>query len=267
MSQRRPDALTVLPSDTAPTDASLVADFTPNLVDVGEHHLCPGCGEPIAIRAVMDAISLLDLADRCIAVFGIGCSTAFSNNLDVEVLQALHGRAPSVATGVIRMRPELAVFTIQGDGDLANEGLQEVLHAAARGENIVCVMLNNGVFGETGGHLTVTTTIGQRTKNTLDGRDAEEHGHPMRIAELITQIDGVGYVARGAVNDAGNVARTKRMVVEAFTAQQQGRGLSFVEILTMCPTGWFVPTGEAPDYLASTIAGTHAVGVLRSSLD
>lgn len=267
MSERRTIPVTVLPTDTAPTDANLVADFTPDLVDVGEHHLCPGCGEPIAVRAVMDALSLLGLADKSVAVFGIGCSTAFSNNLDVEVLQALHGRAPSVATGVIRMRPELAVFTIQGDGDLGNEGLQEVLHAAARGENIVCVMLNNGVFGETGGHLTVTTTIGQRTKNTLDGRDAEQHGHPMRIAELVAQIDGVGYVARGAVNDAGNVARTKRMVVDAFAAQQQGLGLSFVEILTMCPTGWFVPTDEAPDYLAETIAGTHGVGVLRSRLD
>ncbi len=165
------------------------------------------------------------------------------------------------------MRPELAVFTIQGDGDMANEGLQEVLHAAARGENIVCIMLNNGVFGETGGHLTVTTTIGQRTKNSIEGRDAARHGHPMRIAELLAQIDGVGYVARGAVNDAGNVARTKRTIVDAFTAQQQALGPSFVEILTMCPTGWFVPTAEAPDYLATKIAGTHAVGVLRSSLD
>lgn len=266
MTKRRHDELYVLPAAAPPTDAKLVANFTPDLVDVGAHHLCPGCGEPIAIRAVMDAIAFLGLADKSMAVFGIGCSTAFSNNLDVEVLQALHGRAPSVATGVSRVRPELAVFTIQGDGDMANEGLQEVLHAAARGENIVCVMLNNGVFGETGGHLTVTTTIGQRTKNTLDGRDAAAHGHPMRIAELLAQIDGVGYVARGAVNDAGNVARTKRMMVDAFTAQQQGLGLSFVEVLTMCPTGWFIPTDEAPAYLAETIAGTHAVGVLRSAL-
>ncbi|NNE74884.1 MAG: hypothetical protein HKN26_14565 [Acidimicrobiales bacterium] len=267
MNRRNNDELRVIATEHAPDDANQVADFTPGLIDVGEHHLCPGCGEPIAIRAVMDAIALLGLADTCIAVFGIGCSTAFSNNLDVEVLQALHGRAPSVATGVARVHPGLAVFTIQGDGDMANEGLQEVLHAAARGENIVCIMLNNGVFGETGGHLTVTTTIGQRTKNTLDGRTAAEHGHPMRIAELLAQIDGVGYVARGAVNDAGNVARTKRMVVEAFTAQQAGLGLSFVEILTMCPTGWFVPTDEAPDYLASTLAGTHGVGVLRSALE
>ena len=267
MTRSRPDGLRILPTDVAPDDASVVADFTPDLIDVAAHHLCPGCGEPIAVRAIMDALTLLGLGDRCVAVFGIGCSTAFSNNLDVEVLQALHGRAPSVATGLSRVQPDTTVFTIQGDGDMANEGLQEVLHAAARGENIVCFMLNNGVFGETGGHLTVTTTIGQRTKNTLGGRIAAEHGHPMRIAELIAAIDGVGYVARGAVNDAGNVARTKRMVVDAFTAAQSGRGMSFVEILTMCPTGWFVPTDEAPDYLAETIAGTHKVGVLRSRLE
>jgi 2-oxoglutarate ferredoxin oxidoreductase subunit beta len=267
MTTSRPDGLHVLPTDSAPLDASMVADNTPDLIDVAAHHLCPGCGEPIAIRAIMDALTLLGLGNQCVAVFGIGCSTAFSNNLDVEVLQALHGRAPSVATGLSRVRPDTAVFTIQGDGDMANEGLQEVLHAAARGENIVCFMLNNGVFGETGGHLTVTTTIGQRTKNTLEGRDAAAHGHPMRIAELLASIDGVGYVARGAVNDAGNVARTKRMVVDAFTAQQEGFGLSFVEILTMCPTGWFIPTDEAPDYLAETIAGTHAVGVLKTAGD
>ena len=266
MTTRKPADLRVIPSDTAPDDATLIADHTPDLIDVGAHHLCPGCGEPIAIRAIMDALALLGLGDKCVAVFGIGCSTAFSNNLDVEVLQALHGRAPSVATGLSRVQPATTVFTIQGDGDMGNEGLQEVLHAAARGENIVCFMLNNGVFGETGGHLTVTTTIGQRTKNTLDGRVASEHGNPMRIAELIASIDGVGYVARGAVNDAGNVARTKRMIVDAFTAQRNGLGMSFVAILTMCPTGWFVPTDEAPDYLAATIAGTHQVGVLRSEL-
>lgn len=265
MTTRRPEGLHVVPSDAPPTDAKLIADFTPQLVDVAEHHLCPGCGEPIAIRAIMDAIVELDLAQRCVAVFGIGCSTAFSNNLDVEVLQALHGRAPSVATGLSRVHPDVAVFTIQGDGDMANEGLQEVLHAAARGENITCFMLNNGVFGETGGHMTVTTTIGQRTKNTIDGRVAETHGHPMQVAELLASIEGVGYVARGAVNDAGNVARTRRMIVDAFASQRAGHGMSFVEILTMCPTGWFVPTDEAPAYLTDHLAQTHGVGVLRSS--
>ena len=109
---------------------------------------------------------------------GIGCYTLFADNLDVEVLQALHGRAPSLATGVKRARPDTIVFTVQGDGDMVNEGLQEVIHTAARGENVTAILLNNGVFGETGGHMTATTVLGQRTKNTLDGRDAEHHGYP-----------------------------------------------------------------------------------------
>ena len=165
--------------------------------------------------------------ERTIAVFGIGCYTAFSNNLDVEVLQALHGRAPSVATGVeagpTRHRSSSRV---QGDGDMVSEGLQEVLHAAARGENITCVMLNNGVFGETGGHMTATTVLGQRTKTSLEGRDPVAHGRPILLADLVARLDGAAYVARCAVNSAGNVARTKRVL--AAGARDPGcRGAGF----------------------------------------
>lgn len=242
--------------------ASLTDDFTPSLVDVGAHHLCPGCGEPIAMRAILEAIGERNTASNAIAVFGIGCYTAFSNNLDIEVLQALHGRAPSLATGAKRMLPDRLVFSIQGDGDMVNEGLQEVIHAAARGESITCFMLNNGVFGETGGHMTATTVLGQRTKNTLDGRDPARHGYPIRLSTLLAHVEGVAYVARGAVNTAGNVARTKRMIRRAFEVQASGGGFSFVEILTMCPTGWFVDTTDAPGYLASNLAKTHEIGVV-----
>jgi 2-oxoglutarate ferredoxin oxidoreductase subunit beta len=255
----------VLRTDKAPDNATLVDDFTPELVDVGAHHLCPGCGEPIAIRSAVECITELEAVQRTIAVFGIGCYTAFSSNLDLEVLQALHGRAPSLATGVKRMRPDALVVTVQGDGDMVNEGLQEVLHAAARGERITCILLNNGVFGETGGHITATTVLGQRTKNTLDGRDAQRDGYPILIADLVASMGGAAYVARGAVNDAGNVARTRRMLSSAFAAQERGDGFSFVEILTMCPTGWFIDTHEAPDYLAEVLAGTHQIGVLKDT--
>jgi 2-oxoglutarate ferredoxin oxidoreductase subunit beta len=260
--------LTILPTGTAPDEpARLVDDFTPGLIDVGSHHLCPGCGEPIAMRSVLEAVEELDVVQRTIAVFGIGCYTAFSNNLDVEVLQALHGRAPSLATGVTRMLPDRVVFTVQGDGDLANEGLQEVIHAAARGESITVFMLNNGVFGETGGHMTATTVVGQRTKTSLDGRDPERHGYPLRVAELLAGIDGSAYVARGAVNNAGSVARTKRMITRALESQIRGEGFSFVEILTMCPTGWFVETQEAPGYLDDRLGAVHGIGVLRDTRD
>jgi 2-oxoglutarate ferredoxin oxidoreductase subunit beta len=257
----------VVSTDAPPTVAArLVDDFTPALIDVGEHYLCPGCGEPIAMRSALEVIEELAVVTRTIAVFGIGCYTAFSNNLDVEVLQALHGRAPSLATGVKRAKPDTVVFTIQGDGDMVNEGLQEVVHAAARGERITCIMLNNGVFGETGGHLTATTVLGQRTKNSLDGRDAEMHGYPILLSNLIAQLEGAAFVARGAVNSAGNVSRTRKMLHRAFETQLAGAGFSFVEILTMCPTGWFIETGEAPDYLADNLAAVHATGVLKDAL-
>ena len=261
------EGLQVIDTDRPPAEpARLVDDFTPELVDVGTHGLCPGCGEPIAVRAAVEALAELGLTQRTIAVFGIGCYTAFSNNLDVEVLQALHGRAPSLATGVKRARPDTAVITVQGDGDMVNEGLQEVLHTAARGESVTCVMLNNGVFGETGGHLTATTVLGQRTKNTLDGRDAREHGYPILLADLIAQLEGAAYVARCSVNDAGHVARTKRHLTRALETQMQGAGFSFVEILTMCPTGWFIDTLEAPAYLESTVAAVHIPGVVKDVL-
>ena len=258
--------LRIVPTDAPPDiPARLVDDFTPRLIDVGEHHLCPGCGEPVAMRTILEAVEEVDAVQRAVAVFGVGCYTAFSNNLDVEVLQALHGRAPSVATGLNRVRPEVLIFTIQGDGDLANEGLQEAIHAAARGERITLFMLNNGVFGETGGHMTTTTVLGQRAKTSVGGRDAELHGRPLQVAELLAGIDGSAFVARGAVNNAGNVARTKRMVLRAFETQLSGAGFSFVEILTMCPTGWFVETEEAPDYIDDQLSPVHPLGILKEA--
>ncbi len=149
---------------------------------------------------------------------------------------------------------------------MVNEGLQEVLHTAARGENVTCVMLNNGVFGETGGHMTSTTVLGQRTKTSLEGRDPVAHGRPILLATLLAQLDGAAYVARGAVNSAGNVARTKKMLLQALRTQTAGAGFSFVEILTMCPTGWFIETQDAPEYLAENLATIHTGGVLKDVL-
>ena len=159
-------------------------------------------------------------------MFGIGCYTTFSPSLDVETLQALHGRAPSLATGVKRMLPDSIVFTVQGDGDMVNEGLQEVIHTAARGERITCLMLNNGVFGETGGQMTATTVIGQRTKTTLEGRNVADHGNPIKLAQILAGIDGTAYVARAATNSAGEVARLRRILHRAFEVQAQGIGFS-----------------------------------------
>ena len=230
-----------------------------------DHDLCPGCGEPLALRMLLEAIDVLGCAERAIGVIGIGCYTALTSLMDVDVIQALHGRAPSVATGAKRMRPDTLIFTLQGDGDMVNEGLQEVIHTAARGESVTCVLLNNGVFGETGGHMTATTVLGQRTKNSLDGRDAAYHGHPILIGDLLAQLDGTAYAARGSVHDAAAVARTRRLLQRAFEVQLAGQGFSFVEILTMCPTGWFVPTAEGPDYLDGVLGAVHVTGVLKDA--
>lgn len=253
----------IIDTSRAPEHAKLVGQLVPDLLLTQEHHMCPGCGEPVAVRSFLDMIVELEAADRAIAVAGIGCYTSFSSTMDVDTIQALHGRAPSVATGVKRMRPDALVFTLQGDGDMVNEGLQEVLHTAARGENVTCILLNNGVFGETGGHMTATSVLGQRTKNSLDGRDADYHGYPILIGDLIAQLEGVSYVARGTVTHAGGVARLRKMFKRAFASQLAGEGFTFVEVLTMCPTGWFIPTIEGPDYLDDTLGEVHVVGELK----
>src|SRR5262249_33890858 len=152
---------------------------------------------------------------------------------------------------------------VQGDGDMVNEGLQEIIHTAARGESITCIMLNNGVFGETGGQMTATTVLGQRTKTTLEGRNAADHGHPIKMAQILAGIGGTAFVARAATNSAGEVARLRRLLIRAFEVQAAGLGLGFVEILTMCPTGWFIDTEDAPDYLSDNLAQVHEVGVLK----
>jgi 2-oxoglutarate ferredoxin oxidoreductase subunit beta len=253
--------MTTVDTSVVPEHARLVADFKPSLL-LGEHSLCPGCGEPVALRVLLEVLQELDIVQRTIGVVGHGCYGSFVRIMYVDVLHCLHGRAPSCATGIKRVRPDCAVFTLQGDGDMANEGLQEVLHAAARGEKVTCVMLNNGVFGDTGGQLTATTVIGQRTKTSIAGRDAGQHGYPVPVADLVARLQGVAYVARGAVNTAGAVAQTKRMLRKAFETQLAGRGFGLVEILTMCPTGWFVTAPDGPDYLTSSLAQTYPIGEL-----
>jgi 2-oxoglutarate ferredoxin oxidoreductase subunit beta len=264
MTTTNPPVGPVLDTSAAPNvGARMVEQQKPDLLLTQDHHMCPGCGEPIAVRQFLETITQLDAVERAIGVAGIGCYTSFSGSMDVDLVQALHGRAPSVATGVKRMLPGALVFTLQGDGDMVNEGLQEVIHTAARGERITCILLNNGVFGETGGHMTATSVIGQRTKNSLDGRDAEYHGYPVLIGDLIAQLQGAAYVARGSVHNAGAVARTQKMFKRAFESQLAGAGFSFVEVLTMCPTGWFIPTPEGPGYMQETLGEVHLMGELK----
>ncbi|MFK7898055.1 MAG: thiamine pyrophosphate-dependent enzyme [Myxococcota bacterium] len=258
------DPLRVIPTDTAPTrGCHKKGDFQPALTLMGEHDLCPGCGEPVALRQILDSIEGMGLAQKAVGVIGIGCYTALTSLMDIDLIQALHGRAPSVATGAKRMQPDNLYFTLQGDGDMVNEGLQEVIHTAARGENVTCILLNNGVFGETDGHMTATTVLGQRTKNSIEGRDAGQHGYPILIGDLLSRLEGTAYAARASVHDAKGVHRARRFIDRAFDSQMKGQGFSFVEILTMCPTGWFIPTAEGPGYLDEELGAVHEVGELK----
>ena len=255
--------MTTVPTSHPPTvPATKVAGTRAPLQLSEEHHLCPGCGHPVAWRILLEVISELGLAQRAIGVVGHGCYTNIVRLADIDFLQCLHGRAPAVALEGEHRRLPLHPFHPGGDGDMASEGLAEVLHAAARAERITCIMLNNGVFGDTGGQMTAATLIGQRTKTSVEGRDPDRHGYPVPVADLVSRLAGTAYVARGAVNNAGSVAQTKRYLRRAFELQMQGAGFTFVEILTMCPTGWFVPTAEGPGYLVDVFEKVYPVGEL-----
>ncbi len=259
---------TFINASEAPTVPSRrVSEFTSPLFQTADHSFCAGCGEPVTMRLILEVIESMKIEAETIAVIGHGCYGGFVTTIDVDVLQCLHGRAPSCATGIKRMRPECSVFTLTGDGDMVNEGLQEVLHTAARSESVTSILLNNGVFGDTGGHMTAATVVGQRTKNTLNGRDPNYHGYPIPIANLLAQLDGVAYVARGAVDSPGNIAHTRRMIRRAFELQRSDAGFTFVEVLTMCPTGWFVPAKDGPGYMNSSLGQKYPLGVLRDTTD
>ena len=255
---------TVIPTGSPPErPAHKIASIQVPL-KVGEYHgLCPGCGHPVAERVFLEAIDEAGLAGQAAGTIGHGCYTVINRTADIDWIQTLHGRAPAVATGIKRVHPDIAVFSVQGDGDMGMEGLHEIFHAAGRSEHITSIMLNNGLFGDTGGQMTASTVLGQTTKTTREGRNVAEHGYPIPIPELIAQLPGVAYVARGAVNTPGNIAQTKKFLRRAIHAQLAGIGFSFVEILTMCPTHWMIPSAQTPDYVGDTFEATFPVAELK----
>lgn len=249
-----------------PENAVKRAPFGTKLLLSEDHPLCPGCGHPVALRVIMEAIEDMALEGRSIGIFGHGCSAMMIGQMDIDLNLSLHGRAPATATGVKRMLPDRVVFTMQGDGDMVSEGLAEVLHTAARSEKITCFLLNNGVFGDTGGHMTAASVLGQRTKTDMGGRKAEEHGYPIPISKLVASLDGVSYVARASVHNAAGVTLAKRFVRRAFQHQLQRTGFSLVELLTMCPTGWVSKPAEGPAYMMDTLGRQIELGELKDSL-
>jgi 2-oxoglutarate ferredoxin oxidoreductase subunit beta len=228
---------------------------------------CPGCGHGTAQRLIADTIESLGIRDRVVGVIGAGCYTnGGMGSFDFPRLSSLHGRAPAVATGVKRARPEAAVFTLQGDGDLAAIGMGEIMHACMRGERITVVMLNNSTYGNTGGQLAPTTLVGQRTATTTSGRDPDQHGEPLRVTELLATLPGVKFAARGAVNTAQNIWYTRRFLRSAFEVALAGKGLGFVEVLSQCPTFWGVDPTASLEWVKRSAETVFPLGEVKRAL-
>jgi 2-oxoglutarate ferredoxin oxidoreductase subunit beta len=230
------------------------------LVDRSSHY-CPGCGHGIIHRVLAEVLGELGVAPRTIAVAAVGCSVFAYDYLALDFVEAPHGRAPAVATGVRRVRPDAFVLTYQGDGDLAAIGTAEIVHAAARGERITTIFVNNGIYGMTGGQMAPTTLLGQKTTSSPTGREAATAGYPILMTEMLALLPGVAYAARGSVADPGHIGKTKAMIRAACQAQLDDAGFSIVEVLSNCPVGWGMTAPESMDHLAE-VTGTYPLGVL-----
>jgi 2-oxoglutarate/2-oxoacid ferredoxin oxidoreductase subunit beta len=233
------------------------------LKEAREHHLCPGCGEGVALRVIANVLQEMELRDNSVLVKGVGCYTEASIMLDIDNIWALHGRAPSMATGIRRVRPGPLVFTIQGDGDLHGEGVLEAVQAAARRENITVICFNNGLNAETGSQMTPASILGMRTNTSLNGRNPEEHGYPLRMAELLASVEGSVFIARSGMHSPAEIQRATGYIRKAFTVQRRNLGFSYVELITMCPSGWHLSPIESLDYLETKMAATHKLGVVK----
>ena len=212
-------------------------------------HYCPGCTHGIAHRLIAEVLEEMKITDRTIGVAPVGCAVFAYNYFATDFVEAPHGRAPAMATGIKRVLPDNIVFTYQGDGDLASIGTGEIVHAAARGENITVVFINNANFGMTGGQMAPTTLIGQKTETTPEGRDPLRNGFPLRVSEMIASLTGPAYVARVAVYTPPLVAKARSSIKKALLAQIEGRGFGFVEVLSTCPTNWGLTPLQATKWL------------------
>jgi len=245
--------------DTIARTAAPVVSYPASLAPVPTHY-CPGCTHGIAHRLVAEVIDELGERERTIGVASVGCSVFAYNYFALDFAQAPHGRAPALATGLKRVSPGKLVFTYQGDGDLASIGAAEILHAAARGENITVIFINNAIYGMTGGQMAPTTLPGQRTTSSPLGRDVHTQGYPLRMSELLAQVDGTAYVARRSLHDVVNIRRAKKAIRKAFEVQQQGLGFAMVELLSSCPTNWGLEAQEALDFIRDEMVPAYPLG-------
>ena len=226
-------------------------------------HYCPGCTHGIIHRLVAEAIDELGVEGRTIGVASVGCSVFAYNYFNCDMVQAAHGRAPAVATGVKRSDPNNIVFTYQGDGDLAAIGTAETVHSAARGENITVIFVNNAIYGMTGGQMAPTTLPGQVTQTSPYGRDVNTVGYPVKICEMLSKLDGATYLERVAVDDVKHVRAAKAAIKKAFQNQIEGKGFSLIEVLSTCPTNWGMTPEKALSWLRENMIPYYPLGVYK----
>lgn len=233
---------------------------TPTYKDVPTHY-CPGCGHGIAHRLVAEAIDELDVKERTIGIAPVGCAVLAYDYLDVDMIEVAHGRAPAVATGMKRTNPDKIIFSYQGDGDLAAIGTAEIIHAAHRAESITVIFINNAIFGMTGGQMAPTTVLGQVTTTTPQGREAAFQGFPLQVCELLSVLPGAIYIERCGLHKPAEIRKAKKAVKHAFELQLAGeKGLSLVELLSPCPTGWRIKPADSLKWIENEMAKVFPLG-------
>jgi len=228
-----------------------------------ELHFCPGCAHGIIHKIVAETLVELDILGKTITIAPVGCAVLSYNYFNCDGVQASHGRAPAVATGVKRTNPDKIVFTYQGDGDLAAIGTSEIVHAAHRGENITVIFVNNAIYGMTGGQMAPTTLVGMKASTSLAGRCEEGAGKPIKMSEMLAQIPSAHYIERVSIHDVTNINRTKKAVKKAFQNQIDGKGFSMVEILSTCPIGWGKKPVDAMDFVKENMVPYYPLGVYK----
>lgn len=223
-------------------------------------HYCPGCTHSVAHRLVAEVIDELGLREQTVMVAPVGCSVFGYQYFEVDACVAAHGRAPAMATGIKRLMPDHTVFTYQGDGDLASIGMAEIVHAAARGEKITVIFINNAIYGMTGGQMAPTSLTGQKTTSSPFGRNVESTGNPIRMSEMLATLDGAAYIVRRSLHDVTNIRKAKKAILTAFKVQQAGLGFSMVELLSNCPTNWGLTPEDSLKWIESAMLPVYPLG-------
>jgi len=243
---------------------SIVFERPKSLSDVTTHY-CPGCTHGIVHRLIAETLDELEVTGKTVGVAPVGCAVLAYNYFECDMIQAAHGRAPAVATGVKRALPDSIVFTYQGDGDLAAIGTAETVHSAARGERITIIFINNAIYGMTSGQMAPTTLPGQITQTSPYGRDIQTAGYPIRVCELLATLDGTYYAERVSVDNVKNVKNAKKAIKKAFTYQTQGKGLTIIEVLSTCPTNWGLTPLQALGWLRENMIPYYPLGVYKDN--